>query len=1069
MENGIKKLQKYRNTIFLSEIGALIHDLGKLNDFFVEKQSIEGEKDARLQNYHHGKILEYDSNEERKDFYPDDKALKHKAETLKNLLENRNVEYNGESSYLYSFIKDHHCTDDKNRNEGEEGKKKEKECPNDFVRLLHAADGFDAAEDRSNVSDNQSTGKTYYSNAFGYEKEIEVDYKAERKVVYDYILDILDTCDINVIKSKRKAFLDNLKNSFSKALGMTARAANDVSLWEHAYMTASIMKALLCQSILENTSPIVEDKEDIEKKNPFKIYSIGWDFFELVSQSHKIPDVVGRIKVLEDIKKELKNLIEAEFLLGNGIYEDDYGIHFLVPAAFNEERIIEDKVFEIFNEKTNGVLIPHLNLTGVGGKLTELLPGAIGALEREIRRKSINDFVPKWTSEWKDGLPRKKLICRVCGKGFYCEGEEEICDPCKGIRNKGRERKSSRTIFIDEVAWSGKEYENVALVVLNFDLSDWLKEKFVRSLFVQDPNQYKKEIFDLYEYLHYESDKPDFDGIYSLIRNIAPLAEQYIKNQSQGIKTGLINMIKQLMQKDTQKIIYLIGRISKKKKLGISINKFKSVLGLQPNDLNDDFLDELIPEFIKINQNIQLDGEIFLSGNEANRITELIFGRANLKIPRGICKKSKNVPEEFWKLIVQKTPSPSRLMRVWNNTKDFFDDLSTYVSERSRVIEQCVLILKIDKSLDVDRRAWEVEISAEGKKEKGEVVFDGGNCRTVTPHINEFIEAKRAAQLKIEVTDRDWKVDGNVFYAEFKEKRNVRGYRTISVSPNLFMFLVPASKVFDSLLAIKSRYIERFGKVYGKLPLNMGLVYFKRKMPFFVVLDSARRYIDCFKVQKEPIMKEIKEIAGNEISTDSGIIALPYKLGDGEIDYYHPYIMVEEEGIELSDITVKHILSLEKGDKIKIHPSSFDFQFLDTNTRRFDIVLNKETKKRRHDIVGKEGPRPYLLEDLEKFCRLKNIFEATGSWTPIRDIGALTASKRQEWCEEGVFDDEEDVYEELIDSALENRISDLVEKKLGNWKENKKFLKQRIIDGSYFDAIELFNSIMKMELRGDEK
>lgn len=37
-ETGIQKLKSYKNQILLLEIGALIHDLGKLNEEFVERK-----------------------------------------------------------------------------------------------------------------------------------------------------------------------------------------------------------------------------------------------------------------------------------------------------------------------------------------------------------------------------------------------------------------------------------------------------------------------------------------------------------------------------------------------------------------------------------------------------------------------------------------------------------------------------------------------------------------------------------------------------------------------------------------------------------------------------------------------------------------------------------------------------------------------------------------------------------------------------------------------------------------------------------------------------------------------
>jgi len=1023
----IEKLKKYRSAIIYGEIGALIHDLGKLNDYFVKKQSLEGEKDSRLQEYDHGDILEYDSDE-RHEYFSDDEILKEKAEKLKKTLKNNiEVTYNDKSSDLYSFIRDHH----KNLSE-----------QNAFIQLLSSSDAFDSEKDRGNASDKQSICRTYYSNAFGHEREIEVNYKAERNAVYDYILDILDTCDINEIKTKRKVFLNNLRKSFSKALGMTARAANDVSLWEHSYMTASIFKALLGQSILENEFPVIKDKKEIENKKPFRIFSVGWDFFDFVSRSQTIPDVVGRIKVLEEIKEEIKNRIEAEFLLGNCIYEDDFGLHFLVPAAFDDKTIIKNQILKIFNEKTNGFLIPHLNLTDDGGKLTELLPEAV----RELEKKKEIDFIPKWMVDWKDGLPRKKLICNVCGKGFYCEGDkEEICRTCKEIRNKGREEIKPQTRFIDEVAWNGREYENVALVVLNFDLENWLEGLFVRCLFIRKYDE--KNLQKLKDFYNSELCSSNYDINKGFIENLLNLGA--LKAWVDGIDEAYNGALTQVNNRID--VYNSSGDFVKSILSNIKTSLEKLRKKLEEKDRNT--VRKMFEELNKDKIEEQLKAEF-------RKIEDYLLGSENRDEKRKIVKKS-TIAEIIEKIFL-KNPSPSRLMRVWNNTKDFFEDLSTSLCEGSFVIER--YILGITRSFNVDGRAWEVEISAKGKKERGEIVFDGNNGITVTPHINRFIEENKDVELKIKVTDRDWEEAENEFSVKkFKEKRSVRGYRTISVSPNMFIFLVPASKIIDFIIALKSKYIEQFGKVYGKLPLNVGVVYFKRKTPFFTVLDSARRFIGCFKVQKD-LVKEIHDIKGSKISTDIGIIELPYKLGDGEIDYYHPYLIVEEGGIALKETRVKHVLSLENWEKIKIHPSFFDFEYLDTTVRRFDIVLG-EDKKRTHPIVGNKGPRPYLLEDVDKFERLKEIFERIGSWTPIRDIEALAASKRQEWSEKGELGDRKAIYEELIDSALENKLRRFFDDK--NWGNNvKPFLLSCIMEGSFFDAIELFESIMKMELKG---
>ena len=1039
----LKELQDNQKTILLSEIGALIHDLGKLNDYFIKKKSIEGSKNSVLSEYRHGDILEYDSDAHN-NFYPNDNVLKRKAEKLKKSLEKITVSYNSKSSDLYSFIKYHHNN-----------------STNDFVQLLKTSDSFDSKEDRSNAFDQQSICKTYYSNAFGYEKEVEVDYIKERKAVYDIILDILDTCDVNKIREKRREFMNKLRNSFSKALGMTARAANDVSLWEHSYMTASIMKTLLCQSILENNFPIVKRKEEIEHRKPFRILSIGWDFFDFIQQSHTIPDVIGRMKILKEIKEKIRNLVEIEYLLGNCIYEDDYGLHFLVPAAFDEESIIENKVFEIVNEKTNGILVPCLNLTDKGGRLTKLLPNTIKELEGKIKNREI-DFIPKWIESWKNDLPQKKLICSVCGKGFYCEEEKEkICRTCKDIRNKGREEKPPETIFIDEIAWNGRNYENVALVVLNFELENWLNGTFVKSLFIRKYDE--KNLQELKDFYNSELCSSNYDINTTFTKKLLDLGalNAWIAGNDRAYNNALTQVKKCIDTFNSS------GTFVKSE-----LNNIKIYLDLLKNKLENrekSTVKKIFEEELN-RSNIEEQLKAKFRGLE-----EFLLGSEHLDEKRKTVKNS--AVEEIKEKIFLKPPSPSRLMRVWNNTKEFFEDLRKYICEESLPIERYVLM--IDKtSKKLDKRAWKVEISVEGKKRTGEIVFDGKDCITVTPHINKFIEDNKNTQLKIKVIDRGEYTE-NEFSAKFKEKRIVRGYRIISISPNMFMFLVPASKVFNLVIEIKKRYMEQFGKVYGKLPLNVGVVYFKRKTPFFAALDSARRFKEVFKFDKEegyisgsvnedyPYLHLRIKVKGKEI-----LWKVNYTLGDGEIDYYHPYILVGEGGIALSDMRVKHVLSLEKGEKIKIYPSYFDFEYLDTTRRRFDIILEKE--KRPHRIFGEKGSRPYYMEEINNFKKLWEIFCGNNSQkkkintSQIQNFESVLISKIEEWGLNDIYFDQKNKKMELFQALIEDSIIGILDipkmiKKDEQLIKNPDFesIKQSVLSGLFFDVIELYMSIMK--------
>ena len=994
-KDQIETLQDYSEQILLSEIGALIHDIGKLNKFFVEKQSSEHLNG----NYDHGDILEYDSKGEK--FPVCDSSIIEEAKTLKEILENKEISYNSETSNLYFFLKNHHMNT---------------ESVDGFVQLLKASDSFDSDEDRGNASDEQSISATYQSNAFGFEKSVDLSiYETERSETYDSIIGLLNNSNIKTGETRNKLF-KCLKRSFDKALGMTARAANDVTLWEHSYMTASIMKTLFAESILSETFPIVKSKEKIQENKYFRILSIGWDYFDFLTQSQKISDILGREKALNKVKSSIKHEIEVKYLLGNCIYEDNSSVHFLIPRSFEEEDKIKTEVYKIFNEKLDGIIIPFILFSDEGTSLVELMPQSIKNLKEEIKSKKIpTDFRPNWIESWRNN-PKKKLICSNCNQGFYTENDfEKICKNCLDLRKIGRKETFPQTRFIDEIAWNKSNYENVALFVLNFDLKDWLNGNYILNTFIKNP-------------------KGNYDD---------------------------------LTWKNGKEIQGVSGSIGKE----LKGNFEKS--------------DENIEKILKVIRE-KLDNISVKKGNSTEHVLQLIDDLIEKENSLKILLKPEYIPNCFKfkyldKKKLFKNPSPSRLMRVWHSTEDFFNGLEKEICQSVPSIKRYVL--EGVKKADPTGKAWEIKLSVEETEVTGEAIFENGECTTITPHLNPFIEKYNSSKFDVKLIDKETEKYEIFHGVQCKNVKFSKAYRIITVSPDQFMFLAPASSSLKILDTIKREYEQVFGKVFGKLPLNVGVVYFQRKTPLFSVLDSARRFAKTFEEENNLFTNEtdipsfeVKEVTADELIFDNGYrIEKRSKLGNCEMDYYHPYLLVEksddEDVIEIKTIngviSQKHVESIKKGDKIKIHPSFFDFEFLDTNVRRFDITLGEKGgtwKKREHPIVGENGPKPYFLGDLNKFKRLKKIFEEIGSWTPIWDLASLIIAK-QDWKEIG----DSDIYKNFVDSALENKIGSKFSGSSENkekWKSDvKPFLAKCIHEGSFFDAVELYKTILKLDLK----
>jgi CRISPR-associated Csx11 family protein len=1089
---NLNDLGPHRDTIFLAEIGALIHDLGKLSEEFVNQKCTDKKQTPR--EWHHSQILEYDADNGMSE-----------ATTVKSVLSGCKLD---SSISILDLVEAHHEKKWKKgtRDYSNSG------SPHFIIKLLCASDKFDSEEDKGEVSNEgkQSNQCLKISNAFGYEghKNVQIHLlKDYRKEIYKTLSSILKTPFQFQTYDEKDDFSKRMEEFMNRSLGETRRAANDVTIWQHSFMVASILKALIGQyytsdgfrEYVESIKGRYSDstgwiwtrngekysiKDVIREKTPFRILSVHWDFFEFVSQSHKIPDIIGRLGILNEIKRNIKNLIEVKLLLGNCIYEDEHGLHFLVPASFDNDNMdeVEKQVHEVFNKRLSGdpnkglkgIITPYICLTYEGTYLFELLPRAL----ESIKERTESSFRPKWIEDWKGDSPKKKLVCNICGKGAYSKDEKEgICEICKSIREMGRKQEKLQTTFIDDIAWNGdeREYENVALLVLNFDLENWTNGKNVKSLFVRNPCDYRKEILDLYDYIFYEKFKEDFEGIHALIRNIKQLSQQYKTNSK--IRIGIEKQFEQLETKNVILVKYLLERIETMKSVKIDVHTIMDIL---ENGLNNGNLEEFIDEIKKIDDMKSLEEAIFLGGAQANTVTNLIWGRENLEFARDVFEKVNGDSdidiiaksgEKFYQNIVLKNPSPSRLMRVWNNTREFFEGLDETICKESYEIKRYSLAIRSPLTIPQDTKAYELTIKSKSEEIAAEGFFDSTGIHIVTPRATHFIENNH--DFEVEITDETWTLPTRTYtctsnnsYATF------RAYRSISISPDMFMFLISASKTPNILKKIKKEYMKVFGKVYGKLPLNISIVYFKRKMPFYTVLDSARRFLDRKETEKDTNGNEelTIEVKGDpeindfvKIETDIGPISIPIKLGSGERDYYHPYLIVEDgqDAIQVENRREKHATLLKKGDKLKIHPSFFDFVFLDSNTRRFDI--STENKKRPHPIFT-YGPRPFYIEDIDSFSRIWCILERSCTTTQLNNFESLLLSKIDEWR----LNDLEDLtrseeFKKLAKASIKNILR--IEEKDG---PDFTAILDSVMSGKFFDVKELYHTILKRKLGGGE-
>lgn len=217
----------------------------------------------------------------------------------------------------------------------------------------------------------------------------------------------------------------------------------------------------------------------------------------------------------------------------------------------------------------------------------------------------------------------------------------------------------------------------------------------------------------------------------------------------------------------------------------------------------------------------------------------------------------------------------------------------------------------------------------------------------------------------------------------------------ILIQPRSFMMLVPADKSLGVLQSIKEKYQLEMGKVRDRLPLHLGVVYAKRRTPIPTVLSAGRAMLEkpfstepeswCAKPSKngqgEAMGKEPGDSISLALERDGRSITwnVPLKMGDGVTeDCWYPYMQLGPEegngcvgpqarrehcGEETKKSRVVHAANLQSGETVYLWPSTFDFEFLDTNARRFEVYYGKDGRRPRRT-------RPFYLEDLDRLEEL---------------------------------------------------------------------------------------------------
>ncbi|ADU96315.1 CRISPR-associated protein, Csx11 family [Thermovibrio ammonificans HB-1] len=770
------------------------------------------------------------------------------------------------------------------------------------------------------------------------------------------------------LKIKLKKYLDNL-------ISDDRFPNNEVSLWQQTFVTSSLFKALISNYIL--TSKVVESIREVK----WRILGIQYDKFGLAEKGLKLASIQWYREITEKIDEEIKKLLEVEYPIGNEIYRDETGIYFIVGDNLgadenvnmtklkNELRELENKIYEIFERETEDEFYPAIFLTKASRglmNLSYLLENAKNNFLKAKRKKDLN----LWLLRTKKG--KAIGICPICQVRLIYESDKEknnsptICEVCDNRTHHKQvsqwiDNISGETIWLDEV----KDKNNrVAYISLKFELEDWLNGNLLNTIIKIEENKSQQLIESIKENIISKKKRVDKDWLHlSFTRN------EELK------KVGNLN---------AESLF------------------FDNILGTQWESwIKETSLNSKIDW---INEKIKWEEFTSESDPAVDLLAILLL-----------------------QFLLRKNPSPARLRRIWETTREFFEDIH----------------INLDTILDIpkwrkQRICFEIEneniankIKSTGEELEGDGLLywaqpKGNKVRFyLISSIEDFIKKygnkskeilgelrKESNPENIEKLneklnnlfssieqERNFLQEFNFHSIKFRRSNDknelfsisssdIKAIKFISYkpfakitdpSPKSYQVVIPAEYLEKFIDGVMERYNREFKYVHGKLPLHIGIVVSHYKRPAYVNLKALRRIRrdvkDINKLYESKCISEFCIYQKKKLS----LASIEESINNTE-RYYSLYWnnMYEKDYnfyIKPNNNWKKWISTIDKfpqNSSVEIVSNTFDFEFMDTNTRKNDIFYDENNKYKR--AIKRKSNRPYEIEKYwDKFKAFKKL------------------------------------------------------------------------------------------------
>jgi len=1051
---NLENLKNYKDEILKAEIGALLFNLGKTHiGFWRGKDSNEESVKSKLGYFFMGyrDYHEYKDKNTKEKIYPFEIDLS-KFRDLKDFIlgQDKKVKFPFE-------IKETNNNSVKEIlwREFFKGDSSEEE----FIKKIffRGCENINSGIDKGNPVE-QLKPPLWLSNAFGSFKHRikDEDFDDARK---NFFRDLDCFLQENKYYSNpnwqeiRKFVFDRVKPWYSKLLSDSRYPVNDVSLWDQAYMTASMFKAVLSNLILNDSK--LQVYQDRPSSIRWRILGIQYDKLGLAEKGYKPAHISWYRDIAKEIDDEIKKLLEYEYPIGNEVYRDETGIYFIVGEDLGEDKDdltilksdlgdINKKILEIFKDKSKDEFYPAIFLTKASRGLMNLT---------YLLEKARENFLK---SDWS----KKKIIansanaigiCQVCRQRLVLEDDKKdddknICETCYKEKAEGRvdkwlDNRAGETIWTSELK---DKNDRLALVVMKFELMDWLNGDLLGSEVINN-----LKINQNLSYLDL------FDKMKKTLKCVKSLYQKNAFDINEYKKNILNDFLKEL-----DLILSNVG-ISFRGRYGLEFDNSRQIFSLKDkNKLETILNNQKFKNFIKI-----FDFEIFnilsqeaYGGCKSNGesfddyIRQVFFGSVIGTEWEEFIKKYFSNEKINWEkekinwqnlddsdidflsslllqFLLRKNPSPARIRRIWESTQEFFKE-----------IEEKLLCMANIPNHRRERLFWE-KVNVD-KDDKGEAIYNNlefwikdQKCYLIT-YDPELIEKK----LKNENEKLTPKLENGKTIDLDLEKAKTEIYKPymsiIDPTPISWQFIIPAEYVPELIKNTQNLYDEYFKYVYGKLPLHVGVIIQDYKKPLYVGINALRKIRRDVK-DREKIWEEIEAKVFKEIFNDKIKKGKIEEQCNGAVEYYSLYFGELSSGDyqfyvspNNSPCLMKNVDRLNNDEKIDYIPNTFDFEFLDTNTRRNDIYYDESKNyTRKADL---KTNKPYNIEKhFDIFKKFEESFQEGTSTSKLHNIINILYEKAI--LKEDLDDGTKKFLASAIINTLEPTKSEKVEEFIKKW------------------------------------